>query len=286
MSGSPLISCKGLSLGYKGGPEVIHSVDLEVRQGDFLAILGPNGCGKTTLLLAMLGLLSPREGQITWFGPQGDGTNDPLIVRPGYVPQRHSLSALYPFTAYEVVLMGRFGRMGPVRRPSANDRDAAHQALDEAGLADLANHPFRDLSGGQKQRTLLARALCSEPSLLILDEPTNDLDLAGEAAVMGLVLDLQRAGRCTVVFVSHLMHVVAAYARRVAIMADGQLEVGDASHMLTPEHLTRLYGTKVLVTALEDGRPVVAHESGRFAKMRLGDDSEPEMEKGKGGNQR
>ncbi len=256
---APLIRCQGVSLGYPGGPEILRGVDLDVRAGDFLAILGPNGCGKTTLLRAILGLLPPRAGMITWFGgTRGVEYSTALAVRPGYVPQRHALSDLFPFSTFEVVLMGRFGRLGPFARPDDEDREKALASLRDVGLEEKADASFRDLSGGQKQRALLARALCSDPHLLVLDEPTNDLDLSGESSVMGLVSEMRRAGRCSVVFVSHLMHVVASYAERVAVVRDGGLEIGSVDAMFTEERLRALYGADITVLELPDGRRLVA----------------------------
>ncbi|HEX9892457.1 MAG TPA: ATP-binding cassette domain-containing protein, partial [Gemmatimonadales bacterium] len=140
-----LVTLRGVSLGY-GARAVLQSVDLSIVTGDFLGLVGPNGSGKTTLLRGLLATLSPLAGSIT-IAPG---------VRFGYVPQREQIDARYPLRVLDVVLMGRYSRIGVLRRPSAADRAAAVEALAHVGIADLAEKQLADLSGGQKQRTLIA----------------------------------------------------------------------------------------------------------------------------------
>lgn len=220
---------------------VLEGVDLEVPRGDLLAVLGPNGSGKTTLLRAMLGTLAPARGACVRRG------------RVGYAPQRGALDPVFPFTTREVVAMGLLG--GP-RRAREDERAAVTRALEACGLLAKADAPFRDLSGGQRQRALVARALVSEPDVLVLDEPTNDLDLRGEHEVMELVRGLHAAGR-TVVFVSHALHVVARYARRIAFLSGRTVSSGPADEMLAAPRLAALYGLDVVVGEV-GGRRVVA----------------------------
>ena len=250
MSGAEaLVELRGVSLGYGQRP-VLAGVDLTVGAGDFLAIVGPNGSGKTTLLRAILGVLAPLAGTAINRG------------RIGYAPQRSAPDPVFPLTAAEVVAMGM---LGPDQQPWAERRwrgplrdlarafgveiqgpvqRAAREALQACGMADHADARFRDLSGGQKQRVLVARALVSQPDVLVLDEPTNDLDLRGEHEVMHLVRELHRAGK-TVIMVSHLLHVVARYAKTLAFIHDGGLREGPATEMLTAERLQALYGIPV-----------------------------------------
>jgi ABC-type Mn2+/Zn2+ transport system ATPase subunit len=257
----PLVSLASAQLGY-GQSVILSGVDLRVDPGDFLAIIGPNGSGKTTLLRAILGVLPPQAGSVERQG------------RIGYAPQRSSPDPVFPLRAREVVAMGLLGAeqqpwaerhvWGPLRDaarslrlPVPDDavRERSLEALEACGIGDKAEVRFRDLSGGQKQRVLVARALVSEPDVLVLDEPTNDLDLRGEHEVMQLVRTLWQGGK-TVIMVSHLLHVVARYAQRLAFIHDGGLREGSAEEMLTQERLQGLYGIPVEVGELAGFRTV------------------------------
>jgi ABC-type Mn2+/Zn2+ transport system ATPase subunit len=244
---APCIRFDRVTLGY-GRRAVLRDVLLDVQPGDFLGIVGPNGAGKTTLLKALLGTLRPLRGTIE--------TPQRGIVF-GYVPQRQGVDETFPLTVREMVAMGRFARIGLFGRPRPEDRTRVLEAAEHAGIADLLERRYRTLSGGQKQRTLIARALAAEPTILVLDEPTNGMDLPAEHAIMELVRRLHQEDRLTVVMVSHLLNVVASYIDRLAIVGGGRLEVGPVDAMLTPEKLTTLYGTPVRVHRLEGSSIVV-----------------------------
>ena len=241
-----------VTLGY-GRHAVLRDVDLAVAAGDFLGIVGPNGAGKTTLLKALLGTLAPIRGTIRT--PE----HAPVF---GYVPQRQAVDETFPLTVREMVLMGRFARIGLFRRARPEDHRRVVEAAEHVGISDLLARRYRTLSGGQKQRTLIARALAAEPTVLVLDEPTNGMDLPAEHAIMELVRRLHIEDRLTVVMVSHLLNVVASYVARLAIVGNGRLEVGPVATMLTAERLTALYGTTVRVHRL-DGVAVVLPGDGR-----------------------
>lgn len=241
-----LIAFEKVDLGY-GRRRVLTSIDFDVEQGDFLGIVGPNGAGKTTLLKAILGLLQPTAGVVT---RSVEG------LRIGYVPQRDSVDTLFPLTVLDIVLMGRYTRLGPIARPGAADRVMAMKALEHVGMSDMANRAYPNLSGGQKQRTLIARALVGDPNLLILDEPTNGMDLVSERAIMELVRRLHDQDNITVLMVSHLLNTVVNYAKRIAIVGDGSLREGTVAEMVTNRSLTDLYRMEVLVIEV-DGRRVV-----------------------------
>src|ERR1043166_2324297 len=200
-----LIVFERADLGY-GNRRILSGIDFDVVAGDFLGIVGPNGAGKTTLLKAILGLLKPMAGRVE--RPAGS-------VNIGYVPQRESVDTLFPLTVLDIVLMGRYSRLGPFGRPTRDDKERAFKALDHVGIRDLANRSYQNLSGGQKQRALIARALVGEPTLLILDEPTNGMDLVSEKAIMELVRHLHDVDRITVLMVSHLLNTVVNYAKRI-----------------------------------------------------------------------
>jgi len=230
-----LATFRSVDLGY-GNRVIVSGLDFQVWEGDFLGIVGPNGAGKTTILRGLLGLLPPRAGEVRMAESDGNG------LHLGYVPQRDSLDEIYPVTVLDVVLMGRYRRMGRFRLPGARDREEARRALEQAGIRDLAERPFRNLSGGQKQRTLIARALAARPQILVLDEPTNGLDLAAENSIMTLLHRLHRETGVTVVMVSHLLNTVARWVKRIGILHEGHLEIGELDEILTPSTLTRVYG--------------------------------------------
>jgi ABC-type Mn2+/Zn2+ transport system ATPase subunit len=251
---APLIRFAGVELGYDRRPRVLCDLDFSIEEGDFLGIVGPNGAGKSTLLKAILGLLPPRRGRIEVAG------GDRQALHMAYVPQRQALDPLFPLRAIDVVLMGLYREIGPPRRPGREAWSRAEAAMAHAGVPELAHRLYRDLSGGQQQRTLVARALVSEPRILVLDEPTNDLDLVGEKGIMDLVARLHGEGK-TVLFVSHLLNVVANYVEKLAIIHHGTLELGPIESMLTTERLTALYGIPVEV-ARAHGQCVVLPERG------------------------
>jgi ABC-type Mn2+/Zn2+ transport system ATPase subunit len=243
---APLVALERASIGY--GRPLLEGVEVAVAPGDFLAVVGPNGGGKTTLLRTLLGtqpLVGGRRIQ-------------PRPVRVGYVPQRDHVDPIWPLTAEDIVLMGRFRLLGPWRRPTGDDRARALGALEAVGMAGIARRMYRDLSGGQRQRTLIARALATEPELLALDEPTSGMDPAAELNTMDLVRDLWRGGRLAVVMVSHRLETVANYAKTLAMVDKDQalFRVGPLEEMLRPEALGALYGRPVAVRE-EAGRRVV-----------------------------
>jgi ABC-type Mn2+/Zn2+ transport system ATPase subunit len=227
-------------------------VSFEIHRGDFVAVVGPNGSGKTTLLRAMLGLLAPLNGR-------GRVRRAPAAF--GYVPQRARLDPVFPLRTADVVRMGRYRQVGPVRRFRAADDAAVATALRQLGIEDLAARPYRDLSGGQQQRTLLARALAGEPDALVLDEPTNGMDLAAEAAIVATVARLAAAGR-TVVFVTHQIGLLADVATRFLLLGDrGQMLVGDRATVLTSAALSAFYGAPIEVERVA-GRTIVSAMTG------------------------
>ena len=173
-----LVTFDHAALGY-GRRVVLSDLTFDIPIGDFLGLVGPNGAGKTTILRAILGTLGPMSGKVT----RAPG------LHFGYVPQRDSVDYGFPLKVVDVVMMGRYDRIGLGRRPSGDDRKRACDALAQVGILHLADHPLAALSGGQKQRTLIARALVGEPNFLVLDEPTTGMDLLSTTQILGIVRD-------------------------------------------------------------------------------------------------
>jgi ABC-type Mn2+/Zn2+ transport system ATPase subunit len=241
----PLVALLGAAIGYGRRP-LLTGVDLEVDPEDFLAVVGPNGGGKTTLVRTLLGAQPIVSGRLV----------RPRPVRIGYVPQREHVDTAWPFTAGQVVLMGRVPLLGPVRRARPADREAAARALRRVGLSQVADWPYGELSGGQRQRTLIARALAAEPELLVLDEPTSGMDPAAELSVVEFLRGLHEGGGLAIVMVSHRLDTVASTATRLAFVDKDKplFRVGPLAEMLVPDALGALYGRPVAVREVEGRR--------------------------------
>jgi ABC-type Mn2+/Zn2+ transport system ATPase subunit len=242
-----LVSFRDATLGY-GRHAVLRGFNLDILDGDFLGIVGPNGSGKTTILKTFLGSLRQMGGVVT-VAPG---------LRFGYVPQRDVVDTLFPLHVLDVVLMGRYDRIGLGRRPSATDRELARKALERVGISHLADRPLNALSGGQRQRTLIARALVGEPNVLVLDEPTNGMDLVATTQILGLVRDLHERTGLTVVMVSHALNEVANYVERIALVHEGGYVVGSVEEVMTQQALSAMYGIPVEVSSFEGHRIVLA----------------------------
>ncbi len=244
---SPLVQFDGVSLGYGRRP-VLTGLTFDIPQGDFLGLVGPNGSGKTTILRAILGTLEPLAGTVS---------RAPSL-RFGYVPQRDQVDYGFPLKVVDVVMMGRYDRIGLGRRPSDADRNRACDALAQVSILDLAEHPLAALSGGQKQRTLIARALVGEPNFLVLDEPTTGMDLVSTTQILGLVRELHERENLTVLMVSHALNEVANYVNRIALVVEGGFRIGAVDEIMTEQTLTAIYGIPVEVNAFDGHRVVVA----------------------------
>jgi len=231
-----LIRFESVTLGY-GRSVVLEDVTFDILAGEFFGIIGPNGAGKTTLLRSILGLLRPQTGRMI-----ADGG-----LRYGYVMQRQLLDTRFPFSVEEIVGMGRLSRAGVLPRSGPDDEHHVSHALEITGIAPLRNRLYRDLSGGQKQRVLLARALACEPEVLILDEPTNDMDIQGEHQIMTLLRELQQEKGVTVVLVSHLLHVVLNFTDRLTFLVDGRAHVHTLDELASGDLLSGMYGIPVEV---------------------------------------
>jgi zinc transport system ATP-binding protein len=218
----------------------LDDVSLAVPAGSFLALIGPNGAGKTTLLQVILGLVRPTAGSVKVFG-RSPADLEGERCRIGYVPQVMSVDLDFPVSVGEVVMMGRYGRMGLFHRPAASDRAAALEAMKRVGIADLADRPIRRLSGGQRQRAFLARALANRPDLLLLDEPTTGVDVASSEGLYEL-LRVLHAGGITMLVVSHDVGVVASYVEGVVCINRRLVAHGRPAEVLGSEELAGMYG--------------------------------------------
>ncbi len=225
---------------YYGMHPALEGISFSLDKGSFLAIMGPNGAGKTTLLKAILGMAPLVKGHVRVMGI--DVYEHPLRARKliGYVPQKESIDATVPVLVRDVVLMGRFSRIGLFRRPSKIDERKAMDALDMVGLADLWDAPFIHLSGGQQQRVLIARALAQEPELLLLDEPFSQVDYPSQRIIAEVLRDLREEG-VTIITVIHNIGIVLEYIDSVLLLNRKVIAYGRPEDVLRGEVLRRAY---------------------------------------------
>jgi ABC-type Mn2+/Zn2+ transport system ATPase subunit len=248
MSEAPLVLFHDAAIGYRR--PLLNGITLRLDRGEHLGVVGPTGSGKTTLIRTILGVLKPLKGTVIVNVPGGIG----------YVPRRAAVDERFPATAEEIVRMGRWPRVKPGGRLTAADRDLARRMLDRVGMSEHARRPFRMLSGAQRQRVLMARALATESPLLILDEPTEGLDLAARAAALELIESFHKEGRA-VILVTHMLEVVAEHCDRLAIIDPERalFDHGRKEEMLDEDRLSKLYGITVHVGSYLS-RPVIVPE--------------------------
>ncbi len=241
----------------------LDDITFHVDRGELLAIVGPNGAGKTTLLKVLLGLIRPSRGDVRVFGKA------PWELRAerhriGYVPQGATGDLKFPVKVRDVVMMGRYGRIGVGRRPSHEDHGAAQRAMDRVGITHLQEEPIPRLSGGQRQRTFLARALSNEPDLLLLDEPTTGVDILASETFYELLHNLRFDG-ITILVVSHDIGVVAAHADSIACINQRLTLHGRPEEVKSGAVLACMYGPRA---AFLDHGPVPHMVLGEHVRLR------------------
>lgn len=238
-----MLTARDLSIGY-GRHRVGSGLNVALAKGEVLALLGPNGGGKTTLLKTLLGLLPPLAGTVELAGRHLHALSDRARARAiGYVPQTHN--ATFAFTVETVVLMGRTAHGSLLSAPSAADRAVARRMLERFGITALAQRPYTMISGGERQLALLARALAQEPDLVVLDEPTASLDFGNQGKVLREIRGLANAGH-GVLFTTHDPNHARRAADRALLLRDGRcLADGPVAAVLTRDALEALYGTPI-----------------------------------------
>ena len=241
MNNSPAVEVTDLTVAYRDRP-VLWDLDLEVPAGKLLAIMGPNGAGKTTLIKAILGLVPAAAGHVEIHGKPY--TEQRRLV--GYVPQRGSVDWDFPTTVLDVVMMGRYGVLGWIKRPGRREREQSLQALAKVGMTDFIDRQISQLSGGQQQRVFLARALVQDAQVYFMDEPFQGVDARTERAIVDLLKELRAQGR-TVVVVHHDLQTVREYFDWVTLLNVRLIASGPVSEVFTSENLRLAYGGRVEV---------------------------------------
>ena len=249
------VSFEHVTVGYGDRP-ALTDVSLSVAPGSLLAVIGPNGAGKSTLLKLIAGLLRPWSGTVTVL----DGRPGVSARRIAYLPQAEMVDWEFPVTVSEVVMMGRYGRLGFGHSPGAADRERVTIALSMVGMSDAVDRQIGALSGGQRRRVFLARALATEPDLYLLDEPVTGVDARTQEELMDVLEGEARAGK-TVIATTHDL-ICAAQRFHQAAFINGRLVAAGPAHLVLDQQLlTETYGGHVLVLPGDDGRRLVIDDA-------------------------
>jgi len=248
-----MLRAEDLDVGY-GDRRVLESVSLAVNEGSFIGILGPNGCGKTTLLRTLSRILEPKEGAVFLDGKEiADYSVKDLARRLGAVPQETGVT--FAFTVEEIVQMGRHPYLGPLSSMKEEDYAICRHAMEQTNTAHLADRLITEVSGGERQRVLIARALAQQPKVLLLDEPTSHLDISHQIEVLSIIRGL--TPRVTVIGVFHDLNLAACFCDRIVLMEKGRVvAAGTPGEVFTNEIIGRVFGVRMMVrTHPLTGRP-------------------------------
>jgi iron complex transport system ATP-binding protein len=258
------IDIKKLHYAY-GKMPVLQEITFSVAMGDFFVIIGPNGSGKTTLMKIISGIEKPKKGRLRILGRSIAGYGRKALARRiAFVPQ--TVPVDFPFTVMEIVLMGRAPYKGILGLERKEDIEKARQAIAFTGMTDLADRKLHELSGGERQRVFIARAICQEPKVMLLDEPTASLDLSHQVRIMDLMERLKEEKTITVVMVSHDLNLAAMYGSRLLLLDKGCVaKLGTPAEVLTYQTLEKSYGCTLLVDENPLGKfPRVTLVPGKF----------------------
>lgn len=230
-----IIEVEDMTVAYQVTP-VLWDVDLKIPKGILMAVVGPNGAGKSTLIKAMLNLIKPISGRVSFNGELYKSQRKSI----GYVPQSGSVDWDFPTDVLDVVLMGRYGSLGWVKRPTKKDKEKAVEALEKVGMKDFINRQISQLSGGQKQRVFLARALVQEADIYFMDEPFQGVDAMTEKAIISLLKELKERGK-TVIVVHHDLQTVKEYFDWVTLLNTQIIASGPVNEVFTEKNLNKTY---------------------------------------------
>ncbi|WP_202409190.1 ATP-binding cassette domain-containing protein [Deinococcus xianganensis] len=237
---APALDVQDVSVAYGGGRLALRRATLSLQPGRICGLVGMNGAGKSTLFKTVMGFLPPLSGQVQVFGHSVRHAQKAGWI--AYVPQAEAVDWDFPVSVRDVVTMGRQGRMGLLRRPTAADRTAVQDALDRVAMTDFAERQIGELSGGQRKRAFLARALAQDARLLLLDEPFGGVDVGTSEAITTLLSDLAGGGRSVLVS-THDLGTLETFCDDVALIADRTvLTVGPTAQVLTAPNLARTFG--------------------------------------------
>lgn len=241
-----ILEVSGVTVRYDG-QFALRDVSFSLAIGERVAVVGPNGAGKSTLFKVIVGILQPNQGKVQVFGHGPDGH-----ICIAYVPQRSQVDWTFPVSVADVVMMGRIGKLGPLRWPKAKDWTLVRQCLDLVGLLDLADRQINQLSGGQQQRMFIARALAQEAELMLMDEPLTGLDVTSQEDAFQILDELRRR-QVTVLIATHDLNQAADQFDRVLLLNRHLVGLGTADEVFTPERLLEAYGGHLRFVETNEG---------------------------------
>jgi manganese/iron transport system ATP-binding protein len=255
---APALRIRDLYVSY-GERLALEAITFNLPVGARLAVVGPNGAGKSTLLKAVAGIVRRANGSIAVHGVVPEGH-----ICIAYLPQRSDVDWRFPVTAFDAVMMGRIGRLGPLRRPKERDRAIVREALALVGLGDRGKRRIGELSGGEQQRMFIARAIAQEAELVLFDEPLAGLDVSSQNEVLGLLAQLRKA---TILVALHDLGIAATRFEFVLLLRGRMLGFGRPADVLQPETLRQAYGGALRMVSTEDG-VLVVHDTACTAEDR------------------
>jgi len=239
------ITVKHISVSYDGN-EVVKDVSFSFGAGSLIGVLGPNGAGKSTLLKAMLGLIHKDHGDVKI----GSQTVNSMRKQIAYVPQRSNIDWNFPIIVKDTVLLGTYPRTGILRRPRKADKEFAMECLKQVGMENFANRQIGELSGGQQQRVFLARALAQKADYFFLDEPFVGIDVSSEEIIIGILRELQAAGKVIFV-VHHDLSKVKSYFDELILINKELIDAGPTSKVFQSGNMTKAYNREFMIDGLE-----------------------------------
>lgn len=247
---APLLKIEGGSFAYKGGPQILKDINIEVEPGEILAVLGPNGSGKTTMLRCMMDMLHWQSGRSLLDGEDIRGIlASTLWKKMAYVPQAGTAATSY--TAFQTVLIGRSSRIGAFSSPTEEDMKVAERVMERLGISHLADKPCHAISGGELQMVLIARAMAAEPKLLVLDEPESNLDFKNQLIVLDTMTALAAEGVACVFNTHYPSHALQRAGKSLMLSKEGWSLFGDTTGVVTEDNIRRAFGVEALIGEVE-----------------------------------
>lgn len=257
-----LYNIQNLHFSYRAkGPEVLRGVNLSIRQGEILTVLGRNGAGKSTLFSCMLGMKKPQQGSIHIQGRSiSTMTEREIASVVGFVPQSHNPA--FSYTVEEFVLMGCAAKIGLLSSPGEREREKTYEALEKMGITHLAQRPYTELSGGERQQVTIARAIVGEPKIILFDEPTAHLDFANQVKVLRIVKKLSEDGYAVAMTTHDPNHALLLGGYTAILGSNGKITWGETETIVTQENLEKVYGADICLQPWpEIGRSVCVFPS-------------------------
>jgi len=257
---SPILQIQNTSFSYDR-ENVLHSVSMGVKPGEFVGVIGPNGSGKSTLLKILGGVLTSNSGNLFFKGKNFIEFNRKELARSiTWIPQDHPM--IFPFKVSEVVLMGRHPYLSAFTFEGDEDIEIARSAMEQTQTLQFAQRRFNEISGGEKQRVVIAGAIAQEPELMILDEPTSALDIKYQIQILNILKELNQKKSVTVILAMHDLHLASKFCNRLILLEEGKIfQDGKPEEVLQKEHLEKVYGIKVHLIRDHDGDIIISPET-------------------------